>query len=372
VIDFLNVHKVISQRQYGFGKGSGTEPAVVDIVHDLRCAIDQKKMCAVVFIDIAKAYQSVNHQILLEKMNNYGIRGVALKLFESFLSGRTQKVKINGTVGDSLEIPLGAPQGSVLSNLSYVLLTNDFANLPLKGSIRTYIDDTAIFYYGKDATDIENQVRNDMKIILDIFRINRLSINTDKTRFMFFHSPYLKTSLPSVIPVNENVKIQRADSYKYLGLLMDPGLCFDLHIEKLKSQLTPIAAVLWKLKWFLPRHIMKSIYYAHFHSRLLYLSVIWGSACCNLINSLQVVQNRASMSIHVFIKPLQIFKLNKRQNFEAFTTSPHHNVTSDLRKKFIVNTSFPSSDLVNLSEQVAVWGEKEPRIILRIDPVEKV
>lgn len=297
LLDFLTTHNVLTSKQYGYGKGSGTEAAVIDHVHEIRRAVDKKKVCGAIYIDISKAYNTISHELLAQKLEIYGIRGLALQLFVEYLSNRTQQVRIQNVLSDPMTINLGAPQGSVLSNLSYVIDTNDFAYLPLKGKICLYVDDIKVFYEASSVDELVTNMKHDTEIMMDILRINRLSINTKKTKVMFFRSPFVKDTYPSEIQIHGQASIKRVETYKYLGKWMDTTVSDEKHIQELCNKLTPISAVLWKLKWFIPRPVLRIIYFAHFQSHLQYLCATWGSATKFHINQLQVIQNRALKSV---------------------------------------------------------------------------
>jgi hypothetical protein len=294
---FLESNDLISNAQHGYGKGSGTEPAILDLSHDIRVNVDDRRVCATVFIDVSKAYQAVDHSILLAKAESYGIRGVANKLLSKFLSERKQFVKVDNKESDPLNLNLGAPQGSVLSNLSFVIDTNDFAKLPLKGKLRMYIDDTSLFCSGETLIELHEVIQHDLGLIFDLMRINKLAVNFSKTKVMYFHLPSSKLSFPQSIMINNDVVIERVESYKYLGVYFDPTLSWKTHITKLNNTLVSIAAILWKLKWVLPKTICRMIYFAHFHSRIRYAITSWGTASNNLIALLQTTQNRALKSV---------------------------------------------------------------------------
>lgn len=295
--DFAIRNKLFSPIQYGFGNGCGTEPAIIDLVHDIRCLVGPKTQVAVVFIDLTAAFDTIVHQILLLKADRYGYRGNAHNLLESFLSNWKNVVKVSEAKSELKVAPIGAPQGCSFSVFSFILAIDDVAKLPLKGRIKLYIDDIALVYAVSDKISLELVVDHDMKIITDFLSINRLTLSIRKTKFMIFHSQYDKPLYPEELKLS-SITISRVYQYKYLGVIMDPVLSWNNHIDKLRGNLLPVTTALWKLHYILPTKILRQVYFAHFQSRLNYMVSTWGTANQAKIHSIQALQNRALKSVH--------------------------------------------------------------------------
>lgn len=136
---------MLSKHQFGFRNEMSTEDAVIKLVNEIVCNLDGKSKCLGVFLDLSKAFDSVS--ILLDKMEWYGIRGLPLKLVESYLSNRKQRVKINDLISDSADIDYGVPQGSVLAPTLFLLYINDLCQLPIPNcKLYCYADDTALIF----------------------------------------------------------------------------------------------------------------------------------------------------------------------------------------------------------------------------------
>jgi hypothetical protein len=295
---FLMKKKTISEKQFGFGPGCGTEPAVVDIVHDIRTIIGPKTHCAIVFLDLTAAFDTLVHPILLEKAEKYGFRGSALKIIESFLKERFHAVKVNDVISDARMVKIGSPQGSTFSVFFFIMLINDAAKLPLVGRLKMFIDDLALVYSIKDENDLQACIKHDVAILADFLRINRLTISIKKTKFMVFHSHYATPIYPKEIAISNAMKIDRVLEYKYLGAVLDSTLSWERHIHKLRENLLPVVTSLWKLRYVLPPHCLRSIYFAHFHSRINYMSCVWGTATQKRCQSIQTLQNRALKHVY--------------------------------------------------------------------------
>lgn len=188
VSSFLNDQKVIYDHQFGFRSGSSTWTAASELVDDIYRAIDTSNIAAVLFLDLKKAFDTIDHGVLLRKLEYYGIRGVANALFRSYLAGRTQYVSVNGAASSKRAITVGVPQGSNLGPLLFLLYINDLARLQLHGKPRLFADDTSVTYIATDPTRLLRLMKQDIQKLQSFFVENLLSLNLGKTNYMMFHS----------------------------------------------------------------------------------------------------------------------------------------------------------------------------------------
>ena len=242
------------------------------------------------FIDLRKAFDTVNHDILINKLDHYGIRGSALKWFESYLSNRKQYVSINGVDSQLLNVTCGVPQGSVLGPLLFLLYINDLPNISNKLKFFLFADDTNIYLDSTDIRKLENILNSELSKLHEWLCINRLSLNVSKTNFVIF-SPPNKPKTPVTILINKTA-IKEEKYVKYLGILIDSQLTFRYHIEELKKKISRSIGVLCKLKPYVNAKLLTSVYYAIVYPFLLYGIPIWGNASYNLISSIYLLQKR--------------------------------------------------------------------------------
>jgi hypothetical protein len=158
LLTFINKHGLLSNFQFGFREKSSTAAAATEIVDEILGAIDGKKIVAGLFLDLKKAFDTIEHVILLRKLNTIGVRGVAAELLRNYLTNRLQTVCVNGECGSFLPVSVGVPQGSVLGPLLFLIYINDIGSLPLRGSVRLFADDTAIFYPCVEVTELVESV----------------------------------------------------------------------------------------------------------------------------------------------------------------------------------------------------------------------
>lgn len=188
VSSFLNDQKVIYDHQFGFRSGSSTWTAASELMDDIYRAIDTRNIAAILFLDLKKAFDTIDHGVLLKKLEYYGIRGVANTLFRSYLAGRTQYVSVNGVASSERAITVGVPQGSNLRPLLFLLYINDLARLQLHGKPRLFADDTSVTYIATESTRLLRLMEEDIQKLQSFFNENLLSLNLGKTNYMIFHS----------------------------------------------------------------------------------------------------------------------------------------------------------------------------------------
>jgi hypothetical protein len=170
LLTFINKHGLLSNFQFGFREKSSTAAAATKIVDAILGAIDGKKIVAGLFLDLKKAFDTIDHVILLRKLNNIRVRGVAAELLRNYLTNRLQTVCFNGKCGSFLPVSVGVPRGSVLGPLLFLIYINYIGSLPLRGSVRLFADDTAIFYPCVEVMELVESVKADLTRLKCFFR----------------------------------------------------------------------------------------------------------------------------------------------------------------------------------------------------------
>lgn len=285
-----------------------------DLVDDIYDSLDKKELVGSLFIDLKKAFDTIDHQLLIEKLDTYGIRGVAKSVIESYLSDRLQFVSI-GKVHSTLHpVTTGVPQGSNLGPILFLLFINDLAKLNLKGKPRLFADDTSIFYRNKDCDVIQQHIRHDLELLGDYCQTNLLSMNLSKTKYMMIRSPRKQLPVRQPIVFNGH-QIEEVRQYPFLGLTLDDTMSWLAHIDMLKKKLAPICGLLWKLSTFLPTNCLKKLYFSLVHSRLNYLVANWGFAYN--VHLRELIQNRCIKAVFrkPFLYPTRLLYANPVDSF---------------------------------------------------------
>lgn len=291
---YTNDHlKMIYSYQFGFRPKSGTENAAIELSNVIAGGIDKSKVVTGVFMDLKKAFDIVNHNLLLKVLEKYGVRGKVLQLFSSYLKDRTQVVKIGGVYSSSAPITAGVVQGSCLGPLLYLIFINAIGSLKLKGKLFLFADDAVLINIHEKSTEVISNIKNDMMPILDFFNSRQMILNSVKTNYIIFTSPHSRLQLANEIRLTDQLTIRRVTSCKYLGLIIDENMKWIEHILSLEKKLAPVNGILWKLRNILPSQSKKLVYDTLFQSHLSFMSTLWGLASCKALNNVQILQNRA-------------------------------------------------------------------------------
>ena len=285
--NFLNECNLFYNLQFGFRHKHSTNHALIKITELIRRAIDNKNIACSVFIDLQKAFDTVNHKILLHKLKHYGIRGKAYKLFESYLSNRYQYVSINGSYSKKLLITHGVPQGSVLGPLLFIIFINDLNYSVVHSVTHHFADDTNLLYVNDSLKKINKYINHDLKLITVWLRANKIALNASKTGIVLFRSKSqtIKKHLNFRI---SGQRIEPKQQVKYLGIILDEHLNWDTHFSNLKFKLNRAIGMLAKIRHYVVSlQTLKNIYFSIFHSHLIYGCQIWGQVANASLNRTQ-------------------------------------------------------------------------------------
>ena len=230
-----------------------------------------------VFVDLRKAFDTVNHQILLHKLSRCGLDHMSLSWFRSYLSNRSQQVVIEGVLSDPAKVNIGVPQGSILGPLLFILFVNDFPSVVNSSEVDLYADDTTICAAGKTVSAIKNVLNSDLVKVQAWLNINRLILNTDKTVCMLVTTKQKSAKINKNLNININgTQIEQVSCAKLLGVWLDEHLCWDKCINTISKKLSQKLGILKRVKKFLPSNSLMLIYNSLVLPHFDYGSVVWG------------------------------------------------------------------------------------------------
>lgn len=295
--DHFQINNIISPHQFGFSDKSNTTSACMELTNFISTFLDKKRYVSCIFIDLTKAFDTVDRSLLLLKMSKSGINNENRRIFESYLSNRVQSVHVNNTYSRFNVSNLGVPQGSNLGPLFFILFINDICFLKLFGKPQMFADDFAIKYECPDMQTLQFQMQHDMNTLEEWFNENKLVVNAKKTKFIIFKQN--KTPDPTLLYKGQ--LLEQVKEYKYLGLIIKDDFKWDKHVDLIKQKISPYIFSLKKLKNILPQKSLELIYYSYIYSQIIYLNPIWSGCTQNKLDQLYVLQKRALkyvMNVH--------------------------------------------------------------------------
>ena len=241
-------------------------------------------------LDLWKAFDTVDHSILLQKLEYYGFRGVSYSLLRSYLSNRTQRVKIGTSFSDPMSISIGVPQGSNLGPVLFLLYINDIVHASNKLKFTLFADDTVLNFSNENPNELNSIVNEELEKVNAWLSSNKLVLNYDKCHWMLHSTKNCNdTDLNFYIGTHS---LEMVTSTKYLGVVLDNKLRFNLHIEDVCRKISKTAGMLYRLKFYVPKNILLNLYYSLVYPYLIYCILVWGYAANVHLDKIFILQKR--------------------------------------------------------------------------------
>ena len=303
--------------QFGFRQKHSTSHALIHLTDKIREQLHKGNFACGIFVDFQKAFDTVDHQILIQKLNYYGIRGIANNLFSSYLQNRTQFVGINGFDSNVNAICCGVPQGSILRPLLFLIYINDLHFAIKYCKVHHFVDDTNLLNFNNSIKKISKQVGHDLiKYLSNWINANKICLNFSKTEVVLFKSVRKQTEATLKLKLNGK-RLYTTNSVKYLGIKIDRNLNWHEQINNAAVKLNRANAMLSKVRHFVHKKTLKSIYHAIFESHLFYSCLVWAQNI-NSIKRLYILQKKSLRFMYLLNRNAHTTPLFKDSNILKF------------------------------------------------------
>jgi hypothetical protein len=313
LINHLELNHLLYKHQYGFLRNKSTEHNLLHIINHISNSLNDGNFTVGIFLDLKKAFDVVDHRILIAKMEKYGIHDASLNWFASYLSRRSQIVDINGNYSDPKTVDMSVIQGSLLGPTLFLIYINDF---PAYTSLDTFLfaDDTSALRSGPNLPNLFIQLNDELRKIATWYRANKMSANASKTKYIIFHNKGKTVNTNGLelayndnepndlhnvnnIHILERIHSKNPDptarSYKLLGVHLDKNLTFNHHYSILTNKLSRALYFIRSVKNLLPKNALLTLYYSLLHCHLLYCPNIIGSTSDSNITKVAKLQRKA-------------------------------------------------------------------------------
>ncbi len=284
---FFQSNNLFYNSQYGFRSKHSTEFAALEVVDRIVTSMDENDIPINIYIDLSKAFDTLDYDILLQKLSYYGINGTSHDLMKSYLTDRKQFVQIEDTMSDTIIMKTGVPQGSILGPLLFIIYVNDIAHSSNLFDFIVYADDTTLSgtlkFISNNSVETSPSlaINEELRKISEWLKLNKLSLNTSKTKYMLFHTPQRK-----VVDLEikmDGILIHRVTQFNFLGIVINEKLTWEDHINKIANKISKSIGILNNLKNILPEKTKVLIYNSLVLSHLNFGVLLWGRNCDRIL-----------------------------------------------------------------------------------------
>ena len=292
ITEFIDENEVLYNLQFGFRKNHSTTIALSLLNDKISKSLYDGEYVLGVFLDFSKAFDTVNHDILLRKLYAYGIREVAHDWLKSYLSCRAQYVVFRGIESTKRAVTCGVPQGSILGPLLFLLYINDMASVSTILYPMLFADDTNVFLSGRNANHLIRIMNGELLNIVDWLDCNRLSLNVSKTHFILFRYQGMRNPVINEELTIKNEPIKQDYKTKFLGVIVDEKLTWSEHIQYIKCKIAKGIGIISKARRLLKNETLRTLYYCFVYPYLNYCVEVWGDTFKTYLQTLVKLQRR--------------------------------------------------------------------------------
>lgn len=291
---YLEINEIITEHQSGFRKQYSCETAIQTVIDEWKLNISEGKLVGVIFMDLKRAFETVDRDLLIEKMFQYGIRGKVLEWFRSYLNNRTQQVLFNEEFSEIIATKYGVPQGSVLGPLLFIIYINDIVDIcPEDCAVKMFADDTLIYVTGDSSDEVERKMNEALSIVEGWMNRNKLVMNAEKTKFMIVRSVRKELRGNIVLKCMDGTELERVEVMKYLGVMIDDKIRFKDHCEYILKKIGKKTSFLNRIGQYISAYTRCVVYKAIIAPHFEYCATLLVGMGETELNKLQIAQNRA-------------------------------------------------------------------------------
>ena len=311
-MDYIDKNDILNEKQFGFRKKHSTYMAIIELVDKVTSAVEKNESTLGIFLDLSKAFDTIDHDILLYKLEYYGFRGIVLNWFKSYLENRKQFVRYQSCDSEYKNIKCGVPQGSILGPLLFILYVNDITTTTSLLDVILFADDTTLLYSHPDIPSKINLINNELRETSNWFKGNKLSVNASKTNYMMLGTSHMtykyidvnkycdandtdnatneRSSKQKINVIWDSVSLERVESTKFLGIIIDENLTWKKHIDVISKTISRNVGMLTKMKHYVPGYILYSLYCTLVLPYINYGILIWGNTCKTYLDKIFKLQ----------------------------------------------------------------------------------
>ena len=301
LLHYFSRNNLFNKFQFGFQTGVSTQDAILHLTEKIYDNFNHFISTLAIYIDFSKCFDTLNRPILLKKLEAYGIKGIPLSLFRSYLSERYQAVKVNNVVSEYKSINSGVPQGSVLGPILYLIYVNEIPNISSQFSTVLFADDTTLIFNHSNKYELFKSCDYGINLFYSWCCANRLSINISKTKAMLFSKTLTVRDIADIYM--NNIKIDYASSTKFLGVIIDDKLKFNLHINEINNKISKNIGVIYKLRQYIQTSTLVNVYRSIIECYLNYCNIIFGNSFETHVSPLFISQKKV-LRIMTYHPPL--------------------------------------------------------------------